>query len=46
MRLTLLAPDIVEMILDGKQPEAMTWREMAKPFPVEWPKQRRLWGIE
>ncbi|MBF0186036.1 MAG: hypothetical protein HQM06_16825 [Magnetococcales bacterium] len=46
MRLTLLAPDIVVMILDGKQPEAMTWRELAKGIPMEWPNQRRLWGIE
>ncbi|MBF0154509.1 MAG: hypothetical protein HQL64_12275 [Magnetococcales bacterium] len=29
MQLTLLAPDIVEMILDGRQPEAMTWRKGA-----------------
>ncbi|MBF0148282.1 MAG: hypothetical protein HQL85_19165 [Magnetococcales bacterium] len=46
MRLTLLAPDIVVMILDGKQPEAMTWRKLAKGFPMEWPKQRRLWSIQ
>ncbi|WP_130471582.1 hypothetical protein [Candidatus Magnetaquicoccus inordinatus] len=45
MRLTLLAPDIVEMILDGRQPEAMTWRGLAKGFPMEWVEQRRLWGI-
>ena len=26
LRLTLLAPDIVEAILDGRQPKAMQWR--------------------
>ncbi|MEO5372610.1 MAG: hypothetical protein H7833_21280, partial [Magnetococcus sp. DMHC-1] len=45
LRLTLLAPDIVETILDGTQPDVLTWRELAKPFPPEWPKQREQWGI-
>lgn len=41
LRLTLLAPDIVEAILDGRQPEEMTVDVMLKPFPVEWEGQRR-----
>ena len=45
MRLTLLAPDIVDTILDGKQTESMTLANLTKPFPVEWPKQRERWGI-
>ena len=45
LRLTLLAPDIVELILDGQQPDILTWRELRKSFPVEWPKQREKWGI-
>ena len=36
LRLTLLAPDIVEAILDGRQPEGMTLPALMKPFPVEW----------
>jgi hypothetical protein len=36
LRLTLLAPDIVEAILDGRQPEGMTLPGMMEPFPVEW----------
>ena len=36
LRLTLLAPDIVEAILDGRQPEGMTLLALMKPFPVEW----------
>jgi hypothetical protein len=35
LRLTLLAPDIVEAILDGRQPEGMTLPAIMKPFPVE-----------
>ncbi|MBF0311628.1 MAG: hypothetical protein HQL56_19120 [Magnetococcales bacterium] len=45
LRLTLLAPDIIETILDDCQPDVMTWRELARPFPVEWPKQREVWGF-
>jgi hypothetical protein len=38
-RLTLLAPDIVEAILDGRQAPEMTLPAMLKGFPVEWAKQ-------
>jgi len=40
LRLTLLAPDIVEAILDGRQPENVTLPELMEPFPVEWGRQR------
>ena len=39
MRLTLLAPDIVESILDGKQGPEVTLVRVLEPFPVEWAKQ-------
>ena len=45
LHLTLLAPDIVAAIIDGQQPDILTWRELRKPFPVEWGKQREMWGI-
>jgi hypothetical protein len=41
LRLTLLAPDIVESILDGRQPEETTLPRLMEPFPVAWEKQRR-----
>ena len=40
LRLTLLAPCIVEAILDGRQPEGMTLPALMEPFPVEWESQR------
>jgi len=40
LRLTLLAPDIVKAILDGRQPEGMTLPKLIKPFPVVWDGQR------
>ena len=36
LRLTLLAPDIVEAILDGRQPEGMRLEDLLDGFPVEW----------
>jgi hypothetical protein len=38
MRLTLLAPDIVERILDGRPTAGLA--RLLKPFPVEWESQR------
>ena len=40
LRLTLLAPDIVEAILDGRQPVGLQLDDLLVPFPVEWVKQR------
>jgi hypothetical protein len=45
-RLTLLAPDIVEAILDGKQPKTFTLSECMKPFPLEWEAQRIKFGFK
>jgi len=39
LRLTLLAPDIVEAILDGKQGPEVTLAQALEPFPLEWAKQ-------
>ena len=36
LRLTLLAPDIVEAILDGRQLPEVTLARVLEPFPVEW----------
>jgi hypothetical protein len=38
LRLTLLAPDIVEGILDGRRAPSLP--RLLKPFPVEWEKQK------
>ncbi|RYH06148.1 hypothetical protein [Tropicimonas sp. IMCC6043] len=39
LRLTLLAPNIVEAILNGKQGPEVTLARLLEPFPEEWQKQ-------
>jgi hypothetical protein len=39
LRLTLLAPDIVKAILDGRRPAEFDPPRLMKPFPVDWPDQ-------
>jgi len=42
LRLSLLAPEIVEAILDGRQPPEMTLATLLEPFPVEWEVQKKI----
>jgi len=44
LQLTLLAPDIVEAILDGRQPPDLTLPMLMRPFPMEWQRQRAAWN--
>ena len=39
LRMTLLAPYIVEAILDGRQPTKVTLAVLMRPFPVAWEEQ-------
>jgi hypothetical protein len=36
LRLTLLAPEAVEAILDGRQPEGIRLEELLMGLPLEW----------
>jgi site-specific DNA recombinase len=44
IRLAFLAPNIVEMILEGRQPASMTLASLKRacPLPLSWEWQRRL----
>jgi hypothetical protein len=44
LRLTLLAPDVIEAILAGRQPALMTLAVLMGPFTVEWTEQRKTIG--
>jgi hypothetical protein len=40
MRLTLLAPDLVEAVLDGRQPKTMQLQTLIRAVPDFWDDQR------
>ena len=40
LRLTLLAPDVVEALLDGRQPDGVELPSLMARFPLEWAQQR------
>ena len=40
LRLTLLAPDMVEAVLNGRQPPEMMLTMLMRRFPVGWKEQR------
>ncbi len=41
LRLTLLAPDMVEVILDGRHPPEITMARLFMLFPVDWEEQNK-----
>jgi hypothetical protein len=43
LHLTLLAPDIVDAILDGRQPAGLMLVNLMQSFPVGWQEQVESW---
>ena len=43
--LTCLAPDIVEAILDGRQPKGLRLADVLGSGPLAWNAQRETWGF-
>ena len=41
LQLTLLAPDVVEAVLDGRQPQGRELSRLMEPLPVAWVVVRR-----
>jgi hypothetical protein len=41
LRLTLLSPEIVEAVINGRQPAEITLAVLMRPFAVEWTEQRK-----
>lgn len=46
MRLTTLAPDIIEAILKGHEPAGLTPVKLIRQFPEEWEEQRKWFGVK
>jgi site-specific DNA recombinase len=44
LRCAFLAPDLVEAILDGRQPPELTLNQLCKNLPVDWGAQREALG--
>lgn len=42
LQLTLLSPDLVEAILDGRQSMRVQLQALVRGLPVEWERQREL----
>src|ERR1700704_5541446 len=42
LRLTLLAPEIVEAIVGGQQPSTLQVDDLLKPLPLDWQRQRSI----
>lgn len=40
LRLTLLAPDIVEAVMDGREPPGLSIPSLLRDLPAEWQQQR------
>jgi len=45
LRLTLLAPDIIEAILRGDEPSGLSLARLTKEIPVLWTEQRMKLGL-
>jgi len=44
LNLTLLAPDVIQAILDGREPSGLSLEKL-KTFPQEWEEQRDALGM-
>jgi len=43
LRLTSLAPDIVEAVLRGAEPDGLSLRVLQRDLPNHWDEQRKRW---
>jgi hypothetical protein len=45
LRLNLLAPDIVEAILAGREPSGLSLAKLTQTLPILWHEQREMFGF-
>jgi hypothetical protein len=46
LKLTTLAPDIVEAIINGEEPDGISLAKLTRSFPMDWVEQRLSLGFE
>ena len=44
MRLSLLSPEIIDAVMDGRHPANITLASLMDPFPADWKEQHALWS--
>ena len=44
LKLATLAPDIVEKLLNGEEPDGLSLAKLTQGFPEDWEEQRRMFG--
>ena len=45
LKLTTLAPEITEAILNGEEPTGLSLAKLTRTFPMDWEQQRALFGF-
>src|SRR5262249_36775925 len=45
LRVAYLAPDIVEAIIEGRQPRTLTVKRLLRGIPLSWADQRATFGL-
>lgn len=45
LRVTLLTPDLIDAVLNGRQPAGLQLEHLLKRFPIEWHFQRLIFGL-
>lgn len=45
LKFTLLAPDIVEAVIDGREPSGFAISKLIKAIPDNWEEQRKRYGF-
>jgi len=45
LKLTTLAPDLVEAIINGEEPDGLSLAKLTRTFPEDWREQRRFFGL-
>ena len=45
-KLAFLAPDIMDRIIAGDVPDSLTLERLKKDFPLDWPAQRKHFGLK
>ncbi|BBO86716.1 hypothetical protein DSCO28_72820 (plasmid) [Desulfosarcina ovata subsp. sediminis] len=45
LKLTTLAPEIVEAVINGEEPDGLSLVRLTRSFPEEWSEQRIMFGF-